>query len=226
MPTRSFCSRLSPEGKTDDHSGYVAPPPVPRPVRRGRDRAVVGDERHDRVSVVGAAAVRRRPVHIWASQAAIRRPAASCCGPGSPRIRWRPTGVAACPRAPCRSHGRWPRTSTSNGLSEPGRSWPRPSWGTPCTPRSPACSPAGTTFTGSAPARSSAPFGCPVERPRPTDNHGPVRLRHRGYLRCTLTPQQWRSDYRVVASAADTTALATTRTSWIVENGCPGAQPA
>lgn len=48
----------------------------------------------------------------------------------------------------------------------------------------------------------------------------------RGYLRCTVTPQEWRSDYRVVASAADTTAPATTATSWVVADGRPGAVPA
>lgn len=49
---------------------------------------------------------------------------------------------------------------------------------------------------------------------------------HRGYVRCHITPREWRSDYRVVASAADTASPATTLTSWSVENGRPGAQPA
>ncbi len=48
----------------------------------------------------------------------------------------------------------------------------------------------------------------------------------RGYLRCTLTRDHWRSDYRVVTSAADTTDPATTLTSWVVHDGQPGAQPA
>jgi alkaline phosphatase D len=48
----------------------------------------------------------------------------------------------------------------------------------------------------------------------------------RGYVRCSVTPQQWRSDYRVVASAADTAAPATTLTSWVVADGTPGAVPA
>lgn len=48
----------------------------------------------------------------------------------------------------------------------------------------------------------------------------------RGYVRCRVTPEQWRSDYRVVASATDTTSPATTLTSWVVEPGRPGAQPA
>ncbi|WP_308282872.1 alkaline phosphatase D family protein [Pseudonocardia nigra] len=48
----------------------------------------------------------------------------------------------------------------------------------------------------------------------------------RGYVRCEVTPQEWRSDYRVVASAADTAAPATTLTSWVVADGRPGAVPA
>lgn len=48
----------------------------------------------------------------------------------------------------------------------------------------------------------------------------------RGYVRCTVTPELWRSDYRVVDSASDAVGPATTLTSWVVENGRPGAQPA
>jgi alkaline phosphatase D len=45
----------------------------------------------------------------------------------------------------------------------------------------------------------------------------------RGYTRVTVTPGAMRADYRVVASAADTTAPATTDATWVVENGRPGA---
>ena len=48
----------------------------------------------------------------------------------------------------------------------------------------------------------------------------------RGYVRCDLTPHAWRSDYRVVASATDVNTPATTLTSWVVEDGRPGALPA
>lgn len=48
----------------------------------------------------------------------------------------------------------------------------------------------------------------------------------RGYLRCTVTRGHWRSDYRVVPSPADTASPATTLTSWVVEDGRPGAVPA
>lgn len=45
----------------------------------------------------------------------------------------------------------------------------------------------------------------------------------RGYVRATITPDTWTSDYRVVASAADPDGPAETLTSWVVENGRPGA---
>ena len=48
----------------------------------------------------------------------------------------------------------------------------------------------------------------------------------RGYARCVITPDQWRTDYRIVTSANDTNAPATTDSSWIVENGRAGAIPA
>jgi len=48
---------------------------------------------------------------------------------------------------------------------------------------------------------------------------------YRGYVRCNVTPDSWRSDYRVVSSAADPTGPAATLTAWRVLNGRPGAQP-
>lgn len=48
----------------------------------------------------------------------------------------------------------------------------------------------------------------------------------RGYVRCSVTPREWRSDYRVVTSADDTAGPATTDSSWVVESGRAGAQRA
>ncbi|MBD1381013.1 alkaline phosphatase D family protein [Metabacillus arenae] len=45
----------------------------------------------------------------------------------------------------------------------------------------------------------------------------------RGYVRCELTHDSWRSDYRVVSSANSLDAKAYTMTSWVVENGKPSA---
>jgi len=65
-----------------------------------------------------------------------------------------------------------------------------------------------------------------VKAARPANPHvkylNPDR---RGYTRVTMTPDLLRADYRVVASAADTAAPATTDSSWVVEAGRPGAQP-
>ena len=66
-----------------------------------------------------------------------------------------------------------------------------------------------------------------VEAARPANPHVRyLNARQRGYLSVQVTPQQWRTDYRVVASAADTNAPAVTDSSWVVENGQAGAQPA
>lgn len=46
----------------------------------------------------------------------------------------------------------------------------------------------------------------------------------RGYVRCDLDRTRWRSDYRVVQNVADADSPAATLTSWVVEDGRPGAQ--
>lgn len=48
----------------------------------------------------------------------------------------------------------------------------------------------------------------------------------RGYVRCTVTPQEWRSDYQVVEDIEKPGAPVITRASFVVENGRPGAQRA
>ncbi len=44
----------------------------------------------------------------------------------------------------------------------------------------------------------------------------------RGYVRCTVTPRQWRADYRVVPYVSQPGAPAFTRASFVVESGNPG----
>ena len=46
-----------------------------------------------------------------------------------------------------------------------------------------------------------------------------------GYVRCTLTPEYFKSDYRVVSSILDQQASIETLASFVVKNGQPGAQP-
>ena len=48
----------------------------------------------------------------------------------------------------------------------------------------------------------------------------------RGYVRCTITPGAWRSDYVVVEDVTKPGAPAVNRASFVVEAGKPGAQPA
>jgi alkaline phosphatase D len=46
----------------------------------------------------------------------------------------------------------------------------------------------------------------------------------RGYVRCTVTPDAWRADYRVLAYVTRPGSPVTTRASFVVEAGRPGVQ--
>jgi alkaline phosphatase D len=48
--------------------------------------------------------------------------------------------------------------------------------------------------------------------------------RQRGYVRCTVTPQAWRSDFQVVPDVLRPGGAVKTRASFVVEAGRPGAQ--
>jgi len=50
--------------------------------------------------------------------------------------------------------------------------------------------------------------------------------RWRGYLRCEVTPQLWRSDLQIVDDVSDKNSSGRTLVSLVVEDGRPGAQPA
>ena len=50
--------------------------------------------------------------------------------------------------------------------------------------------------------------------------------RERGYVRVEATPASWRADLRAVSTVAQPAAEARTLTSWVVESGRAGAQPA
>lgn len=47
---------------------------------------------------------------------------------------------------------------------------------------------------------------------------------HRGYVLCTVTPDRWLADYRILPTVKDPNATASTLTSFVVEHGSPGAQ--
>ena len=48
----------------------------------------------------------------------------------------------------------------------------------------------------------------------------------RGYVRCEVTPDRWRSDYQVLEYVTRPDCPASTRASFVVENGVPGVRPA
>jgi alkaline phosphatase D len=48
----------------------------------------------------------------------------------------------------------------------------------------------------------------------------------RGYVRCTLTPELWRTDYRVVPQVTTPGAAVSTRASFVTERSAPGVHPA
>jgi alkaline phosphatase D len=48
----------------------------------------------------------------------------------------------------------------------------------------------------------------------------------RGYVLCTLTPDAWRSDFRIVPQITQPGGPITTRASYVIEAGAPGAKPA
>jgi alkaline phosphatase D len=50
--------------------------------------------------------------------------------------------------------------------------------------------------------------------------------RQRGYVRCTVTPRDWRADYLVVENVQQPGGKTATRASFNVEAGRPGAKPA
>lgn len=50
--------------------------------------------------------------------------------------------------------------------------------------------------------------------------------RERGYVRCTITPNHWKSDYVVVEDVTKPGGNVLTRASFVVEAGLPGAKPA
>ncbi|WP_028057839.1 alkaline phosphatase D family protein [Candidatus Solirubrobacter pratensis] len=87
--------------------------------------------------------------------------------------------------------------------------------------------PVGTEFMG-----TSISTGGDPAKPATTyndDPNNPQLLFHnnnRGYVRCTVTPQQWTSDYRIVPSVRRRGVAASTLASFVVQDGVAGAQRA
>jgi alkaline phosphatase D len=58
----------------------------------------------------------------------------------------------------------------------------------------------------------------------PVNPHVIFRNNNRGYVRCTLTPDSWTSEYRAVSTVVAPQATTSTLATFVVENGRPGAQ--
>lgn len=86
----------------------------------------------------------------------------------------------------------------------------------------------GTEFAGTS--ISSAGDGAPTDQLGrdwlATNPHMRFHNSQRGYVSCRVTPQAWRSDYRVVPFVTSPDALVETAGSFVVEAGRPGAAPA
>jgi multicomponent Na+:H+ antiporter subunit D len=62
-----------------------------------------------------------------------------------------------------------------------------------------------------------------VQRVLQENPHIHFHTNQRGYVRCTVTSERWRADYRVLDYVTQPGSPIRTRSSWHVENGRPGA---
>lgn len=92
----------------------------------------------------------------------------------------------------------------------------------------PASATLATEFVGTSVSSDfPAEFIAPVTAALPDNPH--IKFfdgRYRGYVRCTITPDYWVSDYRAVERITDEQSPVFTQASFVVENGVPGAQRA
>jgi alkaline phosphatase D len=57
----------------------------------------------------------------------------------------------------------------------------------------------------------------------PNNPHVAFRNNNRGYVRCTVTPDVWVSEFRVVSTVRQLAATTSTLATFMIENGRPGA---
>jgi len=79
----------------------------------------------------------------------------------------------------------------------------------------------GTSITSGGDGSDMVPA---VQAYLPENPHVHFYNSQRGYVRCTVTPDRWQSDYQVVPFVEKPGAEIKTRASFIVENGHPGAK--
>jgi alkaline phosphatase D len=79
----------------------------------------------------------------------------------------------------------------------------------------------GTSITSGGDGSDMVPA---VEKYLPENPHVKFYNSQRGYVRCIVTPQTWQADYRVVPFVTKPDAPISTRATFVVEDGRPGAQ--
>lgn len=79
----------------------------------------------------------------------------------------------------------------------------------------------GTSITSNGNGSGATNYGSPIAG---ENEHIKFFNDLRGYVRCTVTPQEWQADYRVLPFVNQPGAPVTTVASFVTENGNPGAQ--
>jgi alkaline phosphatase D len=84
--------------------------------------------------------------------------------------------------------------------------------------------PIGTEFLGTSVSTGSDPAAVELDFGLPRNPHILFRNNNRGYAKCTLTPDTWTTEYRIVGTVEQPTSPAHTLATFVVENARPGAQ--
>jgi alkaline phosphatase D len=83
-----------------------------------------------------------------------------------------------------------------------------------------------TEFAGTSISTNGDPSEPFVRYAEPNNPHILFRSNKRGYVRCTLTPELWTSEYRAVTTVRQPDTTASTLASFVIENGRAGAERA
>ncbi len=78
-----------------------------------------------------------------------------------------------------------------------------------------------TEFVGTSISSAGVPYEAFAEALRENPHIRYFESRRRGYVRCEVTPERWRTDFRVVESVRDPVSPVSTLASFTVENGRP-----
>ena len=84
--------------------------------------------------------------------------------------------------------------------------------------------PMGTEFLGTSISSGGDTRPLELEPGLPGNPHLLFRNNNRGYAKCTLTPEEWTTEYRIVGTVLQPASPARTLATFVVENGVPGAR--